>query len=312
MSEPDKPNKLDQLAREALLQATPKRTAFDEAILAAARDQAVVNRQTNGAAAVNKNRSNQLIDESPLKWWRRPIWLGAGSTVAVLATTLMLTSQQPPLTSSDSEGREVASAPSVQSSKEIISSPKNTSPEVGTASSVPSTAESVAVAITGTAPSAAPAPVQPSVPTAPPQRETVIVDKSSERKRTSAIAERREQAVEIADSFTRAPAQATTQFKTPPRSDNSPANEAPKASALAQSEQQTSGAIQSRAVSSKPAADAAEASPAQCRKLLLQVAVEGRNLENPTWVKIASDCGKRFPNELWEMHLGPVGDFKSK
>jgi hypothetical protein len=324
--------KIDQLAREAIQQATPKRTAFDEAVLAAAHRQAAINRQTqahtNGSQFSGQARGNQVS----LKWWRRPVWLGAGSTVAVLATTLILTSQPEPQPGSESAGREVASSSAAETQQEALSPPKvgqrtESTPVADGASKVASvsapmpaatpkpapqlTPQATAQAVqrpaplsaptsaaapvatsaeTSTpAPAPAPAPARATAPASQLSSAPVTSNKSVDQPNRSKVEERREQKVAIADlagaeRATR-PAETVTALSasTPPQ----------------------------LTVQTKRAADAAELDPAQCRKLITQISIDARNAENPAWAKVASNCAKRFPNEVWELYLGPVGDLKS-
>jgi hypothetical protein len=336
--------KIDQLAREALLQATPKRTAFDEAILAAARDQATLNRQT-ASEPTNSRQSNLQKSASGLrvKWWQRPVWLGAGSTVAVIATTLLLTSQPNPTSESDQAGREVASAPSVSKSELPTSTPVQISAPVLRAPATPEPAAAAPAAgpsseaansstqIAKPAPQGALSAPKAEAPARINQSPPVAAASSSPSVQTpisaaplpprSAIAA----PTDIASGPAPAPAPAPASAPAPPappassppaprvlaRSANPPSVTADTASNLERSEQLSVAGSTERAKQSSRTVDSTEPDPTQCRKQLLQITVEARNAENPVWVTLATSCAKRFPNEKWELHLGPVGDLKS-
>ncbi len=285
--------KIDQLAREAFQQATPKRTAFDEAILAAAHSQAAINRQTKAQASETKFSDQTQGNKASLKWWQRPVWLGAGSTVAVLATTLILTSQPEPQPESqigiESAGREVASSSTADTKQEAVSTsapakaPAATPVPHLTPKAPPQSVlrpASKSAPISAPAPPAAPPPVRSTAPANELSSAPLTLNKSVDRQKPSQVEERREEKVAVAD--------------------------------LAVTERATRSAESSSlGVQTKRTADAAELDPAQCRKLIMQISIDARNIENPVWAKVASNCAKRFPNEVWELHLGPVSDLKS-
>jgi hypothetical protein len=329
--------KIDQLARGAIQQATPKRTAFDEAVLAAAHSQAAINRQTKAQASDTQFSDQTRGNNASLKWWQRPVWLGAGSTVAVLATTLILTSQPEPQTGNESGGREVASSSTADTKQEVGSPPKSgqtaepvsvvegaskvasvtASAPAKTSAATPvplltpkTTQQSVLRPAPISAPVAAPPAAAPTARSPAPANELrsapVTSNKSVDQQKPSQVEERREQKIAIADlavseRATRSAESAATASSSPPIN---PPSGSVAASALASAPPQ-------QAAQTKRAADAAELDPAQCRKLIMQISIDARNAENPAWTKVASNCAKRFPNEAWELHLGPISDLKS-
>jgi hypothetical protein len=159
------------------------------------------------------------------------------------------------------------------------------------------------------APVAAPPAAAPTARSPAPANELrsapVTSNKSIDQQKPVQSDERREQKVAIADSSnteraTRSAESVTAASSLPL---TNPPSGSSAASALASAPTQV-------AVQTKRAADAAELDPAQCRKLLMQISIDARNAENSAWAKVASNCAKRFPNEVWELHLGPVSDLK--
>lgn len=329
-------SKIDQLAREAIQQATPKRTAFDEAILVAAHTQAAINRQTKAQASDTQFSNQTRGNKAFLKWWRRPVWLGAGSTAAVLATTLILTSQPEPQPGTESAGREVASSSTTDTKQEVVSSPKagqmteqssvadGASKVASVTASVPAktpaatpvphnaTQHSVLRPASESAPMAAPTAAPPAARSPAASNELssapLTSNKNVDQQKPSQVEVRREQKVAIADSAVTE--RATRSAESATASSASPQVNSPSGSAAAAASASASVPPQ-RAVQTKLAADAAELDPTQCRKLIMQISIDVRNAENPAWTKVASNCAKRFPNETWELHLGPVSDLKS-
>jgi hypothetical protein len=311
--------KIDQLAREAFQQATPKRTAFDEAILAAAHSQAAINRQTHGQSIGSQFGNQAQVKNSALKWWQRPVWLGAGSTVAVLATTLILTSQPEPQTGTESAGREVVSPSTADTKQEVVLLPKvaQTTEQASVADGASKAASVAAPAPAATpvpqltpqiTPRPTPVPVAATVP-APASanelsRAPVTSNKSVDQQKPSQVEERREQKIAIADLAVTERASRSAESVT--AASSSPLVNSPSGMVGAAASAPSHGAVQT-----KRAADAAELDPTQCRKLILQISIDVRNAENPVWTKVASNCATRFPNEAWELHLGPISDLKS-
>jgi hypothetical protein len=93
----------DRLSKLARQQAPEPRSTRDNALLAAAREQAGLNRQR-----LATTKPIAPIAEA-LAWWRRPMWLGSGSLLSALFVLMLITGQEKALP--PQESAPVSAAP---------------------------------------------------------------------------------------------------------------------------------------------------------------------------------------------------------
>ncbi len=60
----------------------------------------------------------------------------------------------------------------------------------------------------------------------------------------------------------------------------------------------------------KTASNDSALTPQICRKQIVQIPADSRTIENAAWLRLASQCVREFPQENWELYLGPIRELK--
>ena len=280
-------DRLLQIAREAQsareAQAPKARSAFDEAILAAVRDQAKINAQQFAAresASGHLAAANSKADEP---WWKAwSIWAGSGSFAAVIASVLLITGQPTDKTSPEQFKQSTANAPVVARAE--VPAP------------IPAEAPAVVTApATATAPTTASASVP--APASISSRATTASSPSAPNRGTVALEAPKVNSIVQADSALPAPPPPA------PMPAAAPAIAAAQSSGVAEA----SGLAKAKRaeVRAKPEFTAPQTVD-QCASDIRSIALDRRIASDPVWFRLASYCKSTFPSAQWPADLGAI------
>ena len=290
-------DRLKELTREA---HSPKvRTAFDESILAAARDQAKLNAQ-------QENLKRGASTTGPIKtpWWKAwPVWAGSGSFAAVIASVLLVTGHQVEKRPTDVAVDVVATAPTAptaptSSTKKDIADANTQAPaELRSRSAKP----------------AQPTPThgvlikERSTEVAPPANaqvveQAVLVERANDSagdkvvdKAADKLTKQNPKSSSTADASSPAPS---------PASPPAPAAAAQRPAALVIAPEQR------RADSAPNVPIQAPRSVDQCINDLRLLPTERRVVSDSTWLQMGKLCKASHPGTTWPTDLGPMNAVK--
>ena len=270
-------DRLNQITREA---HPPKaRTAFDEAILAAARDQATLNAQQ-----LKVTQAASSVAQAKAPWWKAwPMWAGSGSFAAVIASVLLVTGHQVETNPSDGVGVAVANAP----------------------------APAVSVPAPTPAPLPAVAKVEPAVAA---EVSGLTIEPNGDKPSMASAKKREVQADARAPTMEQAsgskpstPAAASVALsKERNREESAPTVPPAPAPAAARKQAVVIASDERRADSAPSGLIQAPRTIDQCVNDLRTIPVERRVASDLTWMQIGRLCKAAHPAASWPADLGPM------
>lgn len=286
MSNPPRVDRLGQTLRDSSQE--PAWNALDEAVLAAARNQ----------ASINLQRSKKEVKEPKRLWWQRwDLAAGAGSLATVLATVLLVTADP------EQEQGPVASAP-VGATAPATSSPMST----------PTTGEPKAEVSANTSASPKPNVQSNTVESRRSQNDSAPVETKKSRPSTNVAKATVDSSPTSALRPTAQQESVASPAPTAPTTQPAPIAENSVATVPAPTPApSTAPAIQSRtapaAASSRTKMDSPRLSTVEaCERMLSSFPLELRVMANTPWLNAARQCKKQFPEHSWPESVGPISE----
>ena len=309
-------DRLHQLARETQIareaQAPKVRSAFDEAVLAAGRDQAKINAQQFAARESASKHLAVAQSKADVPWWKTwPVWAGSGSFAAVIATVLLITGQPTNETLPEQAKQSTANAPAIAPVIARADVPAAVPAQMDT--SVPAEAPKVrAVAQPDLKPTAA---LQEKPKAARPDAPAPSIAKDA-----ASSAELSANGPLSSTSTSTSPSAAAPLVLPPPPAVAAPRAVAPSAAvaplstpAPAMTAAQTNGVSENSGLAQSKRAEvralpkfSAPQTIDQCANDVRAIAQDRRNATDPVWLRLASYCKSTFPNAQWPADLGAI------
>ena len=308
-------DRLLQIAREAQsareAQAPKVRSAFDEAVLAAARDQAKINAQQFSARESASGHLAAARSEANVPWWKAwPVWAGSGSFAAVIASVLLITGQPAQKSLPEQSKNATENAP-VMARAEVPAVIPAEAPAIVTAPATASASASVTAPASSSSSSSTSNPSRAATAGSPPAPNdgTVALKAakvSSAVQADSALPASRPPAPMPAPMPARMPATAPIAATGPPPA---AAPVPPPAIPGAQSSgvAEASGLAQSKRAEIRVLPKfAAPQTAEQCATDIRALSQDRRSAADLIWLRLAGYCKSTFPATQWPADLGAI------